>query len=97
MAHHPLRSLISAFCDIYLSHCDESDDFLYFFDSTNTIRCEPKDKTRPTLIFTYNSRDDWKISTLRCANREDKALIELRNELTTQQNKFKDFKRSLGK
>ena len=94
MTSHPLSSLIAAFNDIFPS---KSDDFLYYYDSTNTIRCEPKDKTSPTLIFTFNRLEDWKLSTLKCANREDHRIEELRTELTTQQNKYKNLKRSFRK
>jgi hypothetical protein len=97
MTSHPLSSLINAFCDIFLSHCDKSDDFLYFYDSPNTIKVEPIDKSRQTLIFTYNSRDDWKVSTVKCANREDKAIQDLRKELTAQQTKMINYRRSQNK
>lgn len=93
MASYSLSSLINAFCDKYLSHCDKSDDFLYFYDSPNTIRVEPVDKSRPQMIFMYNGRDDWKLSTLKCATREDLSIKDLRKELNDTQSKFVNFKR----
>ena len=101
MAVYSLSSLISAFCDKYLSHCDtfcdKSDEITYFLESPNTLLVKFKDRSIDNLIFVYNGDHNYKILTTKCYEREMEALKELRNELSVCQRDFKNYKRSVKK
>lgn len=101
MSTYPLTSLISAFCDKYLSQCDtfcdKSDDFTYFLEGPNTLLVKIDNNPNNDIIFVYNGLNDYKFLTVKCYNREMKALKELRNELSTCQTNFKNYKRSVKK
>ena len=95
MGNNPLSVIIGAFCDKYLSHCDKSDEISYKFEAPNTIRVCFKHHTSPDLIFAFEDRNNYKLMTASMYEKECKSIEELRSELSTSEQKFKNFKRSL--
>lgn len=97
MGNNPLSVIIGAFCDKYLSLCDKSDEISYKFEAPNTIRVCFEHHTSPDMIFVFESRTNYKLMTASMYETENKAIEELRKQLTISDNNLKNFKRSLSK
>lgn len=90
---HTLTELVSTFGRLFPSL---SENVLYYLEGPNTIRIHPESETTRDrdLIFVYDGRLDYKLLTFTCYQREEKDILNLRNELSTIQTNFKNYKRS---
>jgi exonuclease I len=59
----------------------------------NTLSVEFRDKSKPTMIFVYNDRNNYKLMSKACYDEEEEAILKLRTELTKVQKTLRDERR----
>lgn len=96
MPVYDLVYLMTQFGKLFPEIALDRDNVLYRTSSKqpNTLSIEFRDKSKPTMIFVYNDRNNYKLMSKLCYDEEEKALLKLRNELTKVQKTLRSERRS---
>lgn len=85
--------IFEQFCNVF-PQFGSAENITYYPRGNNTIKIEFKNPNFPTLMFTYTNKRDWKLITEYMYNEEEKAVQNLREELSAEQKKNHNIRRS---
>lgn len=96
MPTYDLVYLMTQFGKLFPEIALDRDNVLYRTSTKqpNTLSVEFRDKSKPTMIFVYNDRNNYKLMSKTCYDKEEEALLKLRNELTKTQKYLRSERRS---